>query len=87
MRDGGKITPTAGILALMQSTKSGAHNTLNHSVPNQTGADKKAQEETVSENLPSVPDESVVNDTVQQETGAQAIPEISVISTFTSTNF
>ena len=75
--NGGKITPTADILALMQSSKSGAQNTSNHSVPNQTRADKKAQEETVSKNLPSVPDESVVN----------SIPEISVIGMFTSTNF
>ena len=57
MGDGGKIMPTADILALMQSSKSGAQNTSNHSVPNQTRADKKAQEETVSKNLPTVPDE------------------------------
>ena len=41
----------------------------------------------MSENLPSVPDVSVANDMVQQETGAQAIHEISVISMFTSPKF
>ena len=41
----------------------------------------------MSKNLLSVPDESVANDMAQQETKAQAIPEISVIGMFTSTNF
>ena len=93
MGNGGEITLTSDILALMVSTETGAENETDGRVPVETGAQETDARETSEQSVQKetgaheMEARETSEQCVQQETGAQESPEISVVGMFTCTNF